>query len=72
MNLDTAIGPYAGPCALCGFRDKRHRMFDAIRENHRAGDSIGLLAALYNRSPEAIEWIVSRKRFPRRARIEAA
>lgn len=69
MNLDTAIGPYAGPCACCGRPDKRHRMFDAIRGSHRAGDSIEMLSDVYGRSPEAIEWIVSRKRFPRLARI---
>ena len=28
-QLDKWIAP-AGPCAFCGFRDKRHRLFDAI------------------------------------------
>lgn len=63
MTLDRAIYPYAGPCALCGRPDKRHRMFDAIRENHRAGDSVGLLADAYGLSVEVVEWIVAQTRF---------
>ena len=64
QTIDTAIYPYAGPCAFCGRPDKRHRMFDAIRENHRAGDSIGMLANLYDLTAEQVEWIVAQPRFP--------
>jgi len=39
-------------------------MFDAIRENHRAGDSIGMLANLYDLTAEQVEWIVAQPRFP--------
>lgn len=31
--------PPAGPCLLCGFPDKRHRMFDSLAGMVRAGDS---------------------------------
>ena len=36
--------PYRGRCAFCGGIDARHRLFEAISERHRAGDSIELLA----------------------------
>lgn len=68
MTLDEAIYPYAGPCAFCGRPDKRHRMFDAIRENHRAGDDIEMLADLYGLSVEAVAWIVAQRRFSGRRR----
>ena len=31
--------PPQGVCLLCGFGDKRHRMFDAIADRIRAGES---------------------------------
>src|SRR5690606_42040108 len=30
--------PPRGPCAFCGHRDARHRIFDAIKERRRAGE----------------------------------
>lgn len=63
-SLDEALYPYAGPCAFCGRPDKRHRMFDAIREAHRAGDSVGLLADGYLLTPAQVEWIIGQPRFP--------
>ena len=32
--------PYAGPCAICGGPDKRHRLADAIVGEVRAGVSL--------------------------------
>ncbi len=63
-SLDEAMYPYAGPCWFCGRPDKRHRMFDAIREAHRAGDSVELLADGYQLTPAQINWIISQPRFP--------
>lgn len=66
MNLDTAMYPYAGPCAFCGGPDKRHRMFDAIREAQRAGDPPEYLADAYDLTLEAVLWIIAQTRFPGR------
>jgi hypothetical protein len=41
--------PYAGPCAFCGFGDKRHRLADSLVEQYRAGDSVDLIV-------DAFEW----------------
>lgn len=65
MTIDEAIYPYAGPCAFCGRPDKRHRLFDGIREAYRAGESIGDIADDYDLSPERVEWIIAQPRFPR-------
>lgn len=42
------LGPYAGPCGVCGGPDKRHRLADAITENVRAGDPPDMVADLYD------------------------
>lgn len=64
LTLDTALYPYAGPCAFCGRPDKRHRMWDAIRESHRAGDPVDMLAEWYDLTAEQVAWIVAQPRFP--------
>lgn len=46
--------PFAGPCAFCGFRDRRHRVVDAWAGMHRAGDSLADLAVDYNVSERAV------------------
>jgi len=68
MTLDEALHPYAGPCAFCGFRDKRHRLWDSVRENYRAGDSVADIAENYDLSIEGVRWIVAQRRFPRQRR----
>jgi len=45
-DLDL-IGPYCGPCWLCGGPDARHRTWDAIRERLAAGDSAESIAEDY-------------------------
>lgn len=47
--------PYAGRCAICGYRDKRHRIIDTIKGRHKAGESIAALARDYEVSRRAIE-----------------
>lgn len=61
--------PFAGPCAFCGFRDRRHRVVDAWAGMHRAGDSIAALAVDYNVSERVVrgglefatEWAAAQK-----------
>lgn len=64
MTIDEALGPYAGPCALCGRPDKRHRLFDTIRGELKAGASVESICWNSSISEQAVEWIVTRQRFP--------
>ena len=57
-RLDVLV-PHRGPCGFCAGPDARHRLFDAIREQVRAGDSIELVADNYDHIPlEAIRLIL--------------
>jgi hypothetical protein len=65
--LDAAFPPLGAcaicACAICGlrggqYRDARHRVTDAIRERHRAGDSIARLAREYRLTHAAIRAVV--------------
>jgi hypothetical protein len=56
--FDVLYG-YAGPCAFCGFGDKRHRMADALVEAFRAGDSAEFLADGFDVKPTAIATLVA-------------
>lgn len=65
MNeLLDLLYPYAGPCAFCGYKDKRHRLADSLIENVRGGDSPSLVARLYSGgsleiSTETVEKLVA-------------
>ena len=37
-TLDDYFPP-CGPCGICGGPDKRHRLWDAIRDRFRAGET---------------------------------
>ena len=50
--------PYAGPCAICGGPDKRHRLADAIVENVRAGDDPEAVADNYDVPLATVERLV--------------
>lgn len=50
--------PYQGPCAFCGFPDKRHRVLDSIVGRYRAGDSAKSIGPDFNLTEEAIAVIV--------------
>ena len=52
-NYDL-VGPFAGECAFCGGPDKRHRMYDAIVECLRGGDSAELVARGYDLPLESV------------------
>lgn len=49
MNDDLLdlVGPFRGPCGICGGPDARHRMADAIAGCVRAGDSPESIAEDY-------------------------
>lgn len=42
------VGPPAGPCALCGGADKRHRVFDAVADYLKAGGDPDQIADEYD------------------------
>ena len=50
--------PYAGPCAICGGPNKRHRLADAIVENVRAGDDPEAVADNYDVPLATVERLV--------------
>lgn len=56
-RLDKYFPP-AGKCALCGFHDKRHRLWDAIIGNYDAGDSVKDIAYAYVLPVKAIKLVV--------------
>jgi hypothetical protein len=60
--------PYRGKCAMCGAWDARHRLFDAMRGMHRAGDSIETIATAYELPIEAVKAVLTPKRCPVRRR----
>lgn len=46
--------PFRGPCGFCGGPDARHRLWDAILDRHRAGDSVADLAQEFAFPVEAV------------------
>lgn len=53
--------PRCGPCAFCGHKDKRHRLWDTMLGMLDAGDSVRRVARCY-RVPEAAVMAVKRVR----------
>lgn len=49
----AAVGHARGPCGLCGGRDARHRITDALADRFLAGDTAADLAMDYGIEPEA-------------------
>lgn len=58
MSVLDTLYPYAGPCAFCGYSDKRHRLADSIIENVRAGDAVWHVADNYDVSEQAVTALV--------------
>jgi hypothetical protein len=64
-EFDAAY-PRRGPCAFCergagahpGRLDARHRLLDAIRSRHRAGDSVEILCRDYDRTEREIRLVL--------------
>ena len=56
-KLDRLV-PFAGPCAFCGAKDRRHREFDAWRGMRRAGETPERIARWYERSLAAVRLVV--------------
>jgi len=48
------VGPFRGPCGLCGGPDARHRMYDAINERVRAGEGEEDVAEDYGMAPDVV------------------
>ena len=59
MVLLDLLYPFAGPCALCGYHDKRHRLADAVIGGVWAGDSVESTAEDYGVSADAINALVA-------------
>lgn len=49
------LGPYRGPCAICGYPDARHRLYDAIADD--PGTDAVAVAAAHGVRPEVVEAI---------------
>lgn len=62
LTLDL-VGPFRGPCGICGGPDARHRLFDSLQEAHRAGDSVPLIAEWYDFTEEYVSAIVEAPRW---------
>jgi len=62
LTLDL-VGPFRGKCGICGGPDARHRLFDAIQEQQRAGDPSPLVADNYGISVELAEAIAAAPRW---------
>jgi uncharacterized protein (DUF433 family) len=59
--------PPSGPCIFCGYPDKRHRMWDMIKQRFKAGESIDELAADYGYTRSDMEhWLRLALTAPRR------
>jgi len=51
--------PPCGPCAFCGHRDKRHRLWDTIMAQYdNAGTSVEEIARWYDVEPEHVRAVL--------------
>jgi hypothetical protein len=67
LDALDALGPYAGPCALCGAADKRHRLYDAIR-SYALAHSPREIAAFYGIPIPAVLQVLAGPRYPGRGK----
>ena len=66
--IDAAF-PYRGKCGMCGCADARHRLFDAMRGNHRAGDDPERIATAYAAPLRGVLEVLAPKRTPLRRKV---
>ena len=59
-RLDRFYKP-CGPCAFCGFHDKRHRLWDVWLDMASAGESAKAIAEDYDVSLEHVEAVLGAK-----------
>lgn len=59
-ELDKHFKP-CGSCWFCGFHDKRHRLWDTMIGMHEGGDSIELIASVYELPIEAVAKVIELK-----------
>jgi len=57
--------PPCGSCWLCGFKDKRHRMWDAFLLLSKGGETPEFIARLYNEPVEYIKLVLNIKPYHR-------
>lgn len=57
-ELDKYFPP-AGPCAFCGHKDKRHRLWDVIMGMHKNNEGIKAISHNYELPIEAVEAVIS-------------
>lgn len=58
-ELLDLIGPYRGPCGLCGGPDARHRTLDTIRDRLWAGEDAQSVAEDYVMDVAVVEKIAA-------------
>lgn len=56
-TLDAAFPP-RGPCGLCGHRDARHRLWDAMIGRWEAGEEIEEIADDYREPVESVKAVL--------------
>lgn len=61
--------PRCGPCAFCGHKDKRHRMWDTMLGMLDGGDSVELVATNYCVPVEAVEAVQRIRPYHRRKEV---
>jgi hypothetical protein len=67
LDALDALGPYVGPCALCGAADKRHRLYDAIR-SYASAHSPREVSDLYGIPVAAVLSVLDGPRYPGRGK----
>ena len=67
-NFDL-VGPFRGPCGLCGGPDARHRLYDAVAERVAAGEDEDQVARDYD---EGAQWVLAIVADAKRAAAERA
>lgn len=50
--------PPCGPCAFCGFHDKRHRLWDMWCGMNKAGDTVESIAKNYEQPVEYVQAVI--------------
>lgn len=50
--------PFRGPCGFCGLPDARHRLWDTLREQVRAGDPPLMVADEFDLPMHAVQAVL--------------
>jgi len=69
MSGNTPLDEYfppRGPCAFCGHKDARHRLWDALMDRVAAGDSAESVAEDYGISMKAMNLVLKLRPYKRK------